>query len=324
MIGVNATNVDRESDAFKSCYVLVCHILTQAGYTEEQAKAAFENRIEFEKELISLSDKAEKEYDRTAMLTMDKAEELAGEFPVRKLAETRGYEAASEYDVHQADIVAAGQLYNEEHLNELKDYLICGYALQAADWLDEETFKLWMAYRLAYGYPNTILNPELNKTVGDKATNLVSDVITTPTGKAYMEAYDLELVKEFAVSLTNEAIETYKQLIGNCEWLSDTSKNSLIEKIDGVTIKVVYPDVWEDYSGLDLDGLDYYEARRAIWPDDLARNASYTGKETDVRMWYDPNILTGQAKYDSFSNSFIGDAAFLRDIRPYLAGGDIV
>ena len=58
MMGVNAANVDRESDAFKACYALVCHILTQAGYTEEQAKAAFENRLEFEKELIKLTDEA--------------------------------------------------------------------------------------------------------------------------------------------------------------------------------------------------------------------------------------------------------------------------
>lgn len=120
-----------------------------------------------------------------------------------------------------------------------------------------------------------------------------------------MEAYDLEPVKEFAVSLSRDAVGTYKQLVTNCEWLSDVSKKRLIEKLDGVTIKVVYPDVWEDYSGLDLDGLDYYGVRRAIWLDDIARNASYTGKETDVRMWYDPSILTGQAKYDSFSNSFI-------------------
>ena len=32
-----------------------------------------------------------------------------------------------------------------------------------------------------------------------------------------------------------------------------------------MTLDLVYPEVWEDYSGLNLDGLDYYGVRRALW-----------------------------------------------------------
>ncbi len=59
--GMDAETVDRDSSVYKACADLVCGILTKAGFTEEQAAAAFENRIEFEKELLKLTREAEKE-----------------------------------------------------------------------------------------------------------------------------------------------------------------------------------------------------------------------------------------------------------------------
>lgn len=61
-----------------------------------------------------------------------------------------------------------------------------------------------------------------------------------------------------------DAIDSHKEIVNASKWLGDTSKKSLCEKLDTITVKAVYPEVWEDYSGLDLDGLGYYEARRAI------------------------------------------------------------
>jgi putative endopeptidase len=85
-------------------------------------------------------------------------------------------------------------------------------------------------------------------------------------------------------------------------------------------VDVVYPDAWEDYSGLDLEGLDYYGARRAIWLNDLARNASLTGTGIDERLWEDPSLIEGGA-YIADSNSIVVLAgAVEREVMLYEAG----
>lgn len=55
---------------------------------------------------------------------------------------------------------------------------------------------------------------------------------------------------------------------------------------------------WEYFSGLDLDGLDDYEARRAIWLNHLARNAALTGKEMDDRLRESPSLPEDGWAYD--------------------------
>ena len=70
------------------------------------------------------------------------------------------------------------------------------------------------------------------------------------------------------------------------------------------TVKAVYPEVWEDYAGLNLEGLSYYDARRAIWLFDIKRNAALTNGTVDERMWSDPTLIGSVAHYDGSTNSF--------------------
>ena len=57
------------------------------------------------------------------------------------------------------------------------------------------------------------------------------------------------------------------------------------------------------FSDLNLDGLDYYRARKAIWLSNQARNAEKTGKEIDDRLWELPSLMSAGA-YNFVNNSF--------------------
>lgn len=37
-----------------------------------------------------------------------------------------------------------------------------------------------------------------------------------------------------------------------------------LKKLDSMAVHVGWPDKWQDYSGLDIDGLSYYEALKKI------------------------------------------------------------
>jgi putative endopeptidase len=131
-----------------------------------------------------------------------------------------------------------------------------------------------------------------------------SYVLPTPVGRAYAEVYDLGHAKDFVMRLCKDAIESHKEIVNASEWLSDVSKKNLCEKLDAITIQAVYPEAWEDYSGLDLEGLGFYEARRAIWLFDIKRNAALTNGAVDHRLWNDPTLIKSIAQYHSNDNSF--------------------
>lgn len=101
-----------------------------------------------------------------------------------------------------------------------------------------------------------------------------------------------------------DAIEAHKEVVNASEWLSDASKKRLCEKLDAIDVQAVYPEAWEDYSGLELEGLSYYEARRAIWLFDVARNTALTGTKPDARLWVAGGpTLVGSAHYDGNTDS---------------------
>ncbi|MBQ9006277.1 MAG: hypothetical protein IJ092_07875, partial [Atopobiaceae bacterium] len=131
-MGMNAANIDPESVFYTTRLALVSNVLTRLGYTEDEAKAAFEGRLELERALLQAADKATDDQDETQPLTIDQLDGLVGSFPVRALAEARGYGQAEGFIVSDAaDLQAAAAVYNDEHLDNLRDYLICGYVLDA-------------------------------------------------------------------------------------------------------------------------------------------------------------------------------------------------
>lgn len=289
------------------------------GMSEDEAKAVFDHRVEFEKRVVEEAAKAAPEEEgediaEETFLKLEDLDALAGAFPLRQLIEARGYGEATDYMVtDEAEVRAVCSLYTQDKIELIRDYLLAGYALEVSSWLDSQAFEAWRQDYVALGYYDQLSMAQTSPE--ERAILLVRSLLPTPTGRAYAEAYDLAHTKEFMNDFCKDAIEAHKEVVNASEWLSDASKQRLSEKLDAITIKAVYPEVWEDYSGLELDGLSYYDVRRAIWLFDVERNAALTNTAQDKRMWTDPTLV-GTAHYEGGTNSFVvpggaveGDAA---------------
>ena len=336
-MGMNATMVAPEDDLYQARLACASSVLTRAGMSEDEAKAAFENRVELEKRIIqeaenaaqgdgtapeSSSAEAEAEGDENLRLKPEELDGFAASFPLKALAEAQGYGAAKEYLVaasDEAQVRAACALFTQENIDLVRDYILVGYALEASGWLDSQAFEAWRQDYVANGYYDTLA--QSNATAEETAFNLARHTLPTPVGRAYAEAYDLKRTKKFVEGLCKDAIESHKEIVNASEWLSDTSKKNLCEKLDAITIKAVCPEAWEDYSGLGLEGLSYYEARRAIWLFDIERNAALTNGAVDERLWRDPSLVGATGAYDGSTNSFhVAAGGVEPDVTRYEAG----
>lgn len=326
-IGMDATSVSPEDELYQARLACSSAVLTRLGMSGEEAKTAFEHRVEFEKRIIEEAAKAAPQGGAAEAdaeephLKLEELDGLAGAFPLRRIVETRGYGKADEYVINdEATIRAACALYTQDNIELVRDYLLVGYALEASGWLDAQAFEAWRQDYVALGNYDHL--SEAQASAEERAFNLVCTLLPTPVGRAYVEAYNLEHTKEFMNNFCKDAIEAHKEVINASTWLSDASKRRLCEKLDAVNIQAVYPEVWEDYSGLELEGLSYYEARRAIWLFDVTRNAALTGNKYDVRLWRagEPTLVS-TAHYDGRTNSFvIPGGSVEREVARYEAG----
>ena len=177
---------------------------------------------------------AEAEEAALPKLKPEELDGLAGAFPLRALAESQGYGAANEFLIGEEDAVrAACGLFTQDNIDLVRDYLLVGYALEAAGWLDSQAFEAWRQDYAALGYYDQLSSSAT--TAEETAFNLTSAVLPTPVGHAYAEAYNLEHIKEFVEGLCKDAIDSHKHIVTNSEWLSDASKEKLCEKLDGIT-----------------------------------------------------------------------------------------
>ncbi len=142
------------------------------------------------------------------------------------------------------------------------------------------------------------------KRVLDAEENAIGDLL----GQLYVKTYVAPSVKKRYQDLTNNIFEAYREHIKALTWMSDSTKQKAIEKLNSVTTKVGYPDKWKDYSNLTLDRSSYASniLRTNIWAHDFMVNK--LGKPVDRTEW-DMTPQTYNAYYNPSNNEIVLPAA---------------
>lgn len=121
----------------------------------------------------------------------------------------------------------------------------------------------------------------------------------SPESKARME----ELVANLLVA--------YREAINELEWMSPATKAEAQAKLASFTVKIGYPDEWEDYSALEVrpDDLLGNIRRGSEW--EYARMIGRLGKPVDRTEW-GMTPQTVNAYYNSVNNEIVFPAAILQ------------
>jgi predicted metalloendopeptidase len=103
--------------------------------------------------------------------------------------------------------------------------------------------------------------------------------------------------------------------INNLTWMSPETKTKAVEKLNKLTIKIGYPDKWEDYSTLDVksakNGGSYFENLRAVSKWAWAKDLDKLGKPVDKTEW-GMSPQTVNAYYNPSYNEIVFPAAILQ------------
>ncbi len=149
----------------------------------------------------------------------------------------------------------------------------------------------------------------------EKALQVVNGTVGESLGKLYVEKMFPAEAKTKAFNMIQNIIRAYKARINNLTWMSLETKTKAIEKLDKLTIKIGYPDKWEDYSAMIVksptEGGSYFDNMKNVskwaWKKDLAK----LGKPVDKTEW-GMSPQTVNAYYNPSYNEIVFPAAILQ------------
>lgn len=161
-------------------------------------------------------------------------------------------------------------------------------------------------------YSQTLNGSKAQRPAEERALSTVNRSVGEAIGKLYVEAKFPPEAKAKAEKMIANVIRAFQNRIQDLDWMSETTKTKAIEKLDKFTVKIAYPDEWEDYSKLQIkEGNSYAENMLAVAKWNFDENIKEIGQPVDKSEWGMPP-QTVNAYFNPLNNEIVFPAAILQ------------
>jgi predicted metalloendopeptidase len=130
-------------------------------------------------------------------------------------------------------------------------------------------------------------------------------------GKAYVQHNFPAENKAAMQRLVGNLLAAFRTGIDSLAWMSPETRAQAKDKLDHITVKIGYPDVWQDYSALNITHGDLYANVRAISEYSYNRMVRRLGQPVDRTEW-GMTPQTVNAYYNPSNNEIVFPAAILQ------------
>ena len=161
-------------------------------------------------------------------------------------------------------------------------------------------------------YSKYLRGAQQQRPANERALATVNGTVGEALGQLYVDAKFPPEAKTKAETMIANVIEAYKGRIQQLDWMSPETKTKAIEKLDKFTVKIAYPDTWEDYAAMDVAAdKTYFENMTAVgkWSQD--KNYADIGEPVDKSKW-GMSPQTVNAYFNPLNNEIVFPAAILQ------------
>ena len=289
----------------------VASMLQVLGY--KNADAVAKNIVNFEKSIAQTLYTNEQSRDSNLFYNPKTAAELK---TLSKNVDLAGYLAKLGV---KYDKVIVGEInyyknldkfINLANLQLIKDYmkfhLLSGSASYLSKDLDAKRFDF---------YGKFLRGQQEQRAQNKRAFELINGSLGEAFGKLYVEKFFPASAKSQMVELIDYLKKSFAQHINNLAWMSNTTKEKALNKLNKFTVKVAYPDQWKDYSKLTIlsekDGGTLYKNLQNITAWQYQKDLAKIGKPVDKAEW-GMTPQTVNAYYNPLNNEIVFPAAILQ------------
>ena len=286
------------------------YMLQRLGLSEDETARVIENAFAFDALLAEHIKPQATHYEAdyfTSLLNYYSSEELealAGGFPILDMLQAYGLKVGQSFMVTEPDYIAAlPELYTEENVPLMRDWMTLKAAISMTDSLDQETSKQTEAIS------NAIMGVSGETSEDDNALSSVMGLLPVPMDNLYIQAYCTAQQRQDILDIIEDTVAFYRQMLESVDWLGDETRAKAIEKLDNLRIFAVYPDELGDWSGLDFAGPDeggsLLAASAAVQEFLIALLSDSIDTAVDKDEWDQLRMQTAQvnAQYNPQNNS---------------------
>ena len=278
---IGARMVDDSEGELYSAMAAVNDLLLYTGYTEDFALEMTEQILELEKYCYGEGEST------TVDMTLDQIKDMCT--PLYDLIVGLGY-TSDDYPVcytveDSESFRLLENLYIDDNLEIFKAILTAEMTSYALGFLETDSDS------------------------SDTAWEFMTKYLKGAIDQAYVEFTFPFEVRDLVEKLTQSYILAMRNRILSENWLSDSTKQKAVEKIDNMVTVVVYPDEWIDFSDL-LELVQYHDQNlldAVLCRDDFYRDyfTSFLGQDIQRGDWVltDTGTTEANAYYISTENS---------------------
>lgn len=198
------------------------------------------------------------------------------------------------------------KVLKETSIDTWKDYytfhMLSNASTSLTEALDKENFSF---------YGTVLSGTTEQEPRWKRGVDLVNGLVGELVGKVYVKRHFPAEAKTRMVKLIENLRTAYGESIKELEWMGDETKKKALDKLAKFDPKIGYPDVWRDYTKMNIQGDDLIanmkEATRFL----THRNRSKLGQPIDRNEW-GMNPQTVNAYYNPTKNEIVFPAAILQ------------
>ncbi|WP_330476448.1 M13 family metallopeptidase [Terrabacter sp. C0L_2] len=199
-----------------------------------------------------------------------------------------------------------------------------GAALEAVDIADWRSWLTWhVLSEFASVLPQSFVDEDFdfygrtlsgqpeNKERWKRGVAVVEGCVGEAVGQLYAERWFPPAAKARMQELVANLVEAFRRSFSSLEWMGPDTRAQALDKLDAFTPKIGYPDVWRDYSTIEIDPDDLVGNVRRSTAFEVDRNLAKLGRPIDRTEWF---MLpqTVNAYYMPSMNEIVFPAAILQ------------
>lgn len=144
-----------------------------------------------------------------------------------------------------------------------------------------------------------------------RMSSLVDAGLGELLGQLYVEKYFTDAAKQRMLALVKNVQQTFADRIKRLDWMSDSTKQQALIKLNAIVNKIGFPDKWETYDGVVINRNDLPGSLRSMDEWEYNDMVNHMGKPVDKTKWgmTPPTI---NAYYNPANNEIVFPAGILQ------------
>ncbi len=210
--------------------------------------------------------------------------------------------------IKNMDTAIVGQPEFFKHVNEVinntsldvwKPYLTLQFINSYAPYLNNTFEKQHFSF-----YDQTLSGVKEQKPRWERIVEQTNHSLGELIGQIYVRDYLPKGTKEKMIEIGKNISVVYREHIQKLDWMSDSTKQKALTKLEKVNMKLGWPDKWRDYSALNIDRSSYVRNVLSANTFDVEFMMSKFGKPVDRSEWH-MTPQTYNAYYNPSSNEIV-------------------